>query len=163
MTPNINLDEKIECVDNILAWKYRVMLNLEENDLEDFVKEEVLEPKEDVAKAKYKKSLFKAKRIIVDSIKDHLIPHVSSLTTPKQMFDALSRLYKGKNINQKMTLRTQLKSVKMQSSETIQSYFTRVSQIKEQLEAIGDTFEEYDLVMTTLNGHLFMEFVPQEN
>jgi hypothetical protein len=28
----------------------------------------------------------------------------------------------------------------------------RVSQIKEQLEAIGDAIEEVDLVMTTLNG-----------
>jgi hypothetical protein len=84
-----------------------------------------------VTKEKHKKNVVKAKRIIVDSIKYHLIPHVSSLTTPKKMFDALSRLYEGNNINQKMTLRTQLKSVKMQSSETIQSYFTRVSQIKE--------------------------------
>jgi hypothetical protein len=64
------------------------------------------------------------------------------LTTPKQMFDALSRLYDDKNINRKMTLRTQLKNVKMQSLETIQSYFTRVSQIKEQQEAIGDKIEE---------------------
>jgi hypothetical protein len=89
------------------------MLILEENDLEDFVKEEVPEPDEDEAQEKHKKSLVKAKRIIVDSIKDHLIPHISSLTTPKQMFDALSILYEGKKINQKMTLRTQLKSVKM--------------------------------------------------
>ena len=51
-----------------------------------------------------------------------------------------------------MTLRTQLKNVKMQNSETIQSYFTRVSQIKEQIEAIGDIVEEVELVMTTLNG-----------
>jgi hypothetical protein len=51
-----------------------------------------------------------------------------------------------------MTLRTQLKNMKMQSSETIQSYFTRVSQLNEQLEAIGDTVEEAELVMTTLNG-----------
>jgi hypothetical protein len=54
------------------------MLILEENDLEDSVKEEVPEPYEDAAKEKYKKNLVKAKRIIVDSIKDHLIPHVSS-------------------------------------------------------------------------------------
>jgi hypothetical protein len=96
--------------------------------------------------------MVRAKRIIVDSIKDNLIPHVSSMKTPKQMFDALSRLFEGKNINQKMTLRTQLKNVKMQNSESIQSYFTRVSQIKEQLEAIGDSVEEAELVMTTLNG-----------
>jgi hypothetical protein len=66
-----------------------------------------------------KKNLVKANRIIVDSIKDHLIPHVSSLKTPKKIFDSLSRLYEGNNINQKMTLRTQLKNVKMQILETI--------------------------------------------
>jgi hypothetical protein len=152
MAPSTKLDEKLEGADNFRAWKYRVMLILEENDLENLVKEEVLEPEGDEAKAKHKKDMVRAKRIIVDSIKDHLIPHVSSLTTPKQMFDALSRLFEGKNINRKMTLRTQLKSVKMQSSESIQSYFTRVSQIKEQLEAIGDTIEEAELVMTTMNG-----------
>ena len=70
------------------------------------------------------------------------------------MFDALTKLYEGKKINGKMTLRTQLKNVKIQNSETIQSYFTRVSQIKEQLEAIEDTVEEAKIVMTTLNGLL---------
>ena len=78
-----------------------------------------------------KKKLIKAKRIIAASIKDHLISHVSSLKIPKEMFDALTNLYEGKNINRKMTLRTQLKGVKMQKSESIQSYLTRVSQIKD--------------------------------
>ena len=55
------------------------------------------------------------------------------------MFDALTKLFEGKNINRKMNLRNQLKNVKIQNAETIQSYFTRVSQIKEQLEA---TYEE---------------------
>ena len=95
---------------------------------------------------------MKEKRIIVDSIKNHLLPHVSSLKTPKQMFDVLSQLYEGKNINRKMALRTQLKNVKMQDSESIQSYFTRVSQIKEQIEAIGDSVEEVELAMTIMNG-----------
>jgi hypothetical protein len=89
MAPSTKLDEKLEGANNFQAWKYRVMLILKENDLEDFVKEEVPEPDEDEAKAKYKKNLVKVNIIIADSIKDHLIPHVSSLTTPKQMFDAL--------------------------------------------------------------------------
>ena len=128
------------------------MLILEKNDLEGFIEEDISEPEGDDDKAKHKKSLVKAKRIIADSIKDHLIPHVSSLKTPKQMFDALPRLYEGKNITRKMTLRTQCKNVKMQDSESIQSYFTRVSQIREQIEAIGDSAEEAELVMTTMNG-----------
>ena len=52
------------------------------------------------------------------------------------MFDALTKLFEGKNINWKMTLRNQLKNVKIQNYETIQYYFTRVAQIKEQIEGI---------------------------
>ena len=62
------------------------MLFLEENDLEGFIKEEFAEPEGDEAKAKYKKDMIKAKRIIADSIKDNLIPQVSSRRTPKEMF-----------------------------------------------------------------------------
>jgi len=152
MTPSTKIDEKLEGADNLRVWRYRVKLILEENDLEGFIEEEVIEPEGDEAKAKYKKNMVKEKRIIVDSIKDNLIPHVSSMKTPKQMFDALSRLFEGKNINRKMTLRTQLKNVKMQNSNCIQSYFTRVYHIKEHLEAVGDLVEEEELVMTTLNG-----------
>ena len=118
------------------------MLILKENDIEGCVEEDIPKPEGDEAKAKHKKSLVKAKRIIADSIKDHPIPHVSSLKTPKQMIDALSRLYEGKNINRKMTLRTQLKNVKMRDSKSIQSYFTKVSQIKEQIVTIGDSVKE---------------------
>ena len=75
--------------------------------------------------------MIRDKRIISDSIKYHLIPHVSSLKNPYEMFDALTKLYEGKKINGKMTLRTQLKNVKMQNSTTIQSYFIKISQIKE--------------------------------
>ena len=51
-----------------------------------------------------------------------------------------------------MTLRNQLKNVKIQNAENIQSYFTRVSQIKEQLEAVDEEVENVEIVMTTLNG-----------
>src|SRR5713226_8454101 len=102
-------------------------------------------------KALHKKNLVKAKKIISDSIKDHLIPQVSSIKTPKEMFDSLTKLFEGKNINQNMNLRNQLKNVKIQSVETIQSYFTRVSQIKDQFEVVEEV-ENGEIVMTTLNG-----------
>jgi hypothetical protein len=51
-----------------------------------------------------------------------------------------------------MTLRTQLKNARMQNSETIHSYFSKVNQIKEQIESIGDTVNGEEIVMTTLNG-----------
>ena len=45
-----------------------------------------------------------------------------------------------------------MKNVKIQNEETIQSYFTRVSQNKEQLEAVDEEVENAKIVMTTLNG-----------
>ena len=81
-------------------------------------------------------------RIIADSIKDHLIPQVSSKNTPKKMYDALSRMYEGRNINRKMNLRSQMKGTKMSKGESIQDYFTRVPLFREQLSSIGDTLDE---------------------
>ena len=86
--------------------------------MDSYISEEVPVPEEDEAKALHKKKLVMSKRIIADSIMDHLIPQVSSLKTPKAMFDALTKLFEGKNINRKMTLRNQLKNVKIQNEET---------------------------------------------
>ena len=65
---------------------------LEENELDSYIHEEVPVLEGDEAKALHKKKMVMAKRIIADSIKDHLIPQVSSLKKPKSMFDALTKL-----------------------------------------------------------------------
>ena len=65
---------------------------------------EVPVPEGDEAKVLHKKNLVKEKMIIVDS-KDHLIPQEYSLKTPKEMFDSLTKIFEGKNINQKMNLK----------------------------------------------------------
>ena len=95
------------------------MLILEENDLYGYIKEEVKEPEGEEEKYKQKKDMIKVNRIITNSIKDQLISEVSSKNTPKEMFDALTGLFQGKNINKRMTLRNQLMGVKMQKAETM--------------------------------------------
>ena len=82
-----------------MAWKYKFMLMLEEHDLEGYIKDEVKEPEGDESKAKHKKDMIKTKRIMVDSTKDHLFPQVSLKSTPDEMFDALTSMFEGKNIN----------------------------------------------------------------
>ena len=99
MSHHTKLEDKLEGVDNFRAWKYRIGLILEENELDSYIKEDIPIPEDEEAKILHKKNLVKAKRIIADSIKDHLIPHVSSLKTPKEMFDSLTKLFEGKNIN----------------------------------------------------------------
>ena len=99
------LDDKLGKAEKFRSWKYRISLILEETELDTYISGEFPVPKGDEAKALHKKNLVKAKKIIVDSINDHLIPQFSSLNTLKEMFDSLTKLFEGKNINQKMTLR----------------------------------------------------------
>jgi hypothetical protein len=72
---------------------------LDENDILEHVTVGVLEPKEEEKKTKHKKNEKKAKRIVSDLVKDHLIPHISELRATRQMYEALSRLYEIKDIS----------------------------------------------------------------
>jgi hypothetical protein len=101
MSTSMRVEDRLDGADNFRSWKHRIQLILEENELLDHVKKMLLEPG-DEAKAKFKKNEVKAKRILTNSIKDHLIPNVSKLKTAKEMFDALTRLYESKNTNSEM-------------------------------------------------------------
>ena len=74
MSHHTNLDENLEGDDNFRSWKYRISLVLEENELDSYITEEVPVPKGDEDKALHNNKLVMAKKIIADSIKDHLIP-----------------------------------------------------------------------------------------
>ena len=74
MSHHTKLDENLEGADNFRAWKYRITLVLKENELDSYINEEVPAPEGDEVKALHKKNLAMEKRIIIDSIKDHLIP-----------------------------------------------------------------------------------------
>ena len=73
--------------------------------MDQYNSEVVSELEGNEAKDDHKRSMAKSKRIIGDSIKDKLIPHVSSFKTPEEVYDALKKMFEGKSIKQKMTLR----------------------------------------------------------
>jgi hypothetical protein len=151
MITSMRVEDRLDGAENFRSWNHRVRLILEENELLDHVKQVLLELEEADAKAKFKKNEIKAKRILTDSIKDHLIPNVSELKTLKEMLDALTRLYESKNTSRKLTLRHLLRNVKMNKSDIVSNYFMRILQIKDQLATIGDSLDDAELV-TTLNG-----------
>jgi len=55
--------------------------------------------------AAHKLKDMKAKRIILDRVKDHLIPHLSGKITTRDMWDAMKSLFQRKNEICKMVLR----------------------------------------------------------
>jgi hypothetical protein len=145
-------EHRLDGEDNFISWKHIILLILEDNDLLDHFKEFILELEEEEAMERHKKSEIKAKRILTDSIKDYLIPNVSELRTPKVIFDSLTRLYEIKNKRRNLTLRNQLINVMMNKLYSIPTYFMRISNMKDQLETIGDSLVNAELVTKTLNG-----------
>ena len=125
---------------------------LEENKLLKFIQEEVSKPDTEESKEEHQIQMIKAKRIIVDSIRDHLIPFVSSRKTPKDMYVALSNLFEENNINRNVNLRNYLKSLKMAKGESVHDYFSRIHQLMEQIEAIGEKIDSEELAMTAMNS-----------
>jgi len=92
----MRVEDRLDGADNFRSWKHKVLLILEENELLDHIKQMLPEPEEEDTKAKFRKNEVNAKRILTNSIKDHLIPNESELKTPKEMFDALTSFTLGK-------------------------------------------------------------------
>jgi hypothetical protein len=127
ISTNMRVEDGLDGEDNFKSWKHRIQLIIEDNELLDHVKKMLLEPEDEEAKTKFKKNEVKAKRILTDSITDHLIPNVSELKTAKEMFDALTRFYESKNTNEKLTLQHQVRNVTMNKSEDTELVSTTIN------------------------------------
>ena len=91
---------------------------LEENGIKDYATIGVVVPIDATQLAIYKKEDAKARRIILDGVKDHIVPHISELDTAKEMWDAILNLYQNATTNRKMILREKLKNTWMNQGET---------------------------------------------
>jgi hypothetical protein len=58
----------------------------------------------------HNKKEIKAKRVLLDLVKDHLIPHLTEKSMAKEMFYALVWLFQSTNMNRKMVLRNKLRA-----------------------------------------------------
>jgi hypothetical protein len=96
------------------------------------------EPQNVAVMEKFKNNDINAMSIIVDSVKDHLIPYISHLDSSKKMYDALTNLFSIKNIGQVMSLKNKLSDMKMNDDESITSYFVIIPQLRDQLQAIEE-------------------------
>jgi hypothetical protein len=162
MTNSMKSENKLDGASNFRAWKTRIDLILAKNKVLDIVKGKIVkpefkegeekEPQNVAAMEKFKDVDINAMSIIVDSIKDHLIPYISHLDSSKKMYDALINLFSVRNIGQVMSLKNELCDMKMNDDDSITSYFVRISQLRDQLQAIEEITSKKELVNIVLNG-----------
>jgi hypothetical protein len=162
MTYSMKSKNKLEWASNFRAWKIRIDLILAKNKVLDIVKGKIMErqfeeekekePHNVAVMEKFKDNDINVMSIIVDSVKDHLIPYISHLNSSKKMYDALTNLFSVRNIGQVMSLKNELRDMKMNNDDSITSYFVRISQLRNQLQAIEEIVSENELVNIVLNG-----------
>jgi hypothetical protein len=156
MATGLRVEDRLDGAANFGAWKERMILLLQENELWDIVENTtthpVVVPIDATLLAAYTKKSIKAKRFILDAIKDHLIPHLTGKTHVYEMWESLTKLYQSANENRKMVLREKLKSIKMTKVENVVTYLTRLTQVRDELGAVGEAIVDSDLVRTTFNG-----------
>jgi len=109
------------------SWKAKILFVLVENEIQKYVKEKISELESDEEKAKHQKNEAKTKIILIDSVRNHLIPHIVELKTAKEMFDAFVGLFESKNTSKKLALRNQLRCIMMSKSDLVATYYMKVS------------------------------------
>eukprot|EP00253_Pinus_taeda_P023604 PITA_23604 len=155
MTSFFNSDEKLHNSSNFVAWKVRLEIIANNNDVLDYIQGKVPEPPENasvVAKNKYKKGELREKQIITDGLQDNLLAYVGNLSRSKDMYDKVADMFEINNLNEILTLKDQLKDTKMNKGESIQSYIMRISRVRDQLLRVGEFVPDRALVVVTLRG-----------
>jgi hypothetical protein len=162
MTNSMKFENKLDGASNFRAWKTRINLILAKNKVLDIVKGKIMklefeegeekEPQNVAAMEKFKDVDINAMSIIVDYIKDHLIPYISHIDSSKKMYDAPTNLFSVRNIGQVMSLNNELRDMKMNEDDSITSYFVRISHLRDQLQTIEEIISEKELVNIVLNG-----------
>jgi len=78
---------------NYAIWKARMYFLLDEHALKTYIDSVVVEHVDADPLKKYKDKMAKAKRMILDGVKDHVVCHVARRATTKEMWDTLVTLY----------------------------------------------------------------------
>jgi hypothetical protein len=149
----IRYEDRLEGISNYLQWKVQISSVLKENKIWSYVSTVVVAPTTDpIALDLHEVKEAKAQRIILDGVKDPLIPHLAEKKTTKEMWDTLKNLYEAKNENRKMALKDKLHDTKMAMGEGVASYLTRIAQVKDELAAVGEVISEPELGRIALKG-----------
>ena len=109
-------------------------------------------PTDAVQLAEFNKKNAKGKRLILDGIKDHVIPHVRGKALAHEMWTTLTNLYQSTNENKKMVLREKLKAIKMAKTDSATAYLTKITNVRDELAAVGEVIPPTKLVQIAVNG-----------
>jgi hypothetical protein len=144
------VEDRLDGSNNFSSWKSRLQITLEEDDLLCVIQKSLPKTTIDEEKEEWKEDDVKARKIIIYSMRDHLLPRFSNLKTTREMYEALKNMFESNNTLITLTWKGQLQNIKMTKADTVATFFMKISEIRDQLGAIGEIILDKELVLTTL-------------
>jgi len=80
---------------------------------------------------KYEEAMARAKSIILDGVKDHVVPHITENDRANEMWEALKKLYQHTSMQRRMLLENQLRSYQMQKGEQFDPFLGQLKEIRD--------------------------------
>lgn len=103
-TVGLQDQDRLEGASNYVIWKARMSFLLDEHGLKVYINNLVAVPQDPNQLKEYKREMAKAKRMILDGVRDHTFSHISGQNMTKEMWDSLAMLYQSSSEQQKMFL-----------------------------------------------------------
>jgi hypothetical protein len=144
------VEDMLDGSSNFSSWKSRLQITLEEDALLSVIQKALPETTIDEEEEEWKEDDVKARKIIIYSVRDHLLPRIANLKTTCEMYEALKNMFESNNTLIALTLKSQLQNIKMTKTDTVATFFMKISEIRDQLGAIGEIILDKELVLTTL-------------
>jgi len=91
----LRLEYALDGSSNYIAWKDCMEVVLEDNGLKDFIDQEIPKPGSTNAQelAEWKKCVARARWIILEGVRDHIVSSLHGKDTPYSMWKTLKDLY----------------------------------------------------------------------
>ena len=150
----LRLEYALEGSSNYIYWKDRMEAVLEDNGLKEFINNDF--PKLAMADAvnvdALQKKVAKARRILLEGVRDHIVSSLRGKATPYAMWKALMDLFQRSSDHRKFVLKDKLKKINMEKGDTIPKYLTKFVQCQDELRSVGITIVDDDLVSLAFLG-----------
>jgi hypothetical protein len=125
------VEDRLDGSSNFSSWKSRLQITLEEDDLLSVIQNILQKTVIDEEKEEWKEDDVKARKIIIYSVRDHLLPCISNLKkTSYEMHDTLKNMFESTYTLISLTLKNHLQHIKMTKADTVATFFMKISKIK---------------------------------
>ena len=120
MAVQLRVEDRLQGAQNFPTWKERITRILDVSDAEEHIDSTMVAPTDpaDLADG--------AMLIIMDGVKDHIVPHLFGKKTTAKMWTNSESLYQSKNENRKMVLQERMCSTKIAKGGVV-PYLTRLT------------------------------------